>query len=50
MKKVPAPAKIVVNKYANEHQNCLIPHQHFMAMVFKIINALQAYKKAVTGK
>ncbi len=49
MKKIPAPAKIVVNKYANSHQGCLIPHQHFMAMVFNIIAALQAYKKAVAG-
>ena len=50
MKKIPAPAKIIVNKYANEHQGCLIPHQHFMAMVFAIIKALQSYKKAVMGK
>ena len=26
MKKIPAPAKITVNKYANSHQSCLIPH------------------------
>lgn len=49
MKKIPAPAKIIVNKYANEHQGCLIPHQHFMAMVFSIIKALNAYKKAMGG-
>lgn len=49
MKKIPAPAKIIVNKYANTHQNCLIPHQHFMAMVFKIITALQEYRKMMGG-
>lgn len=50
MKKIPAPAKIVINKYSNSHQSCLIPHQHFMAMVFEVIKALQAYRKAMTGK
>jgi replication factor C small subunit len=50
MSKVPAPAKIVVNKYANSHQNCLVPHMHFMAMVFDIIKVLQDYRKAVMGK
>lgn len=49
MKKIPAPAKIIVNEYANKHQNCLIPHQHFMAMVFKIIGALQEYRKMMGG-
>lgn len=49
MKKIPATAKIIVNKYANTHQNCLIPHQHFMAMVFKIIKSLQEYRKSVGG-
>ena len=50
MEKFPAPAKIIVNKYANGHQGCLIPHQHFMAMIFEIIKALQDYRKAVMGK
>jgi len=50
MKTVPPPAKIVINKYSNDHQNALVPHQHFMAMVFEIIKALQTYRKAVTGK
>lgn len=49
MKKVPAPAKIIVNKYSNTHQNCLIPHMHFMAMVFDIIKALQDYRKSMGG-
>lgn len=50
MKKIPAPAKIIVNEYANSHQGCLIPHQHFMAMVFKIIKSLKDYKSARSGK
>lgn len=49
-KRIPAPAKIQVNKYSNTHQNCLVPHMHFMAMVFEIIKSLKAYKKMVTGK
>jgi len=44
--KIPAPAKIIINKYANEHQGCLIPHQHFMAMVFDVIKVLRDYKVA----
>jgi len=50
MEKFPAPAKIVVNKYANSHQGALIPSMHFMAMIFEIIKSLQDYRKAVTGK
>ncbi len=50
MKKIPPPAKIVVNKYSNSHQNCLVPHMHFMGMMFEIIKTLQAYRKAVTQK
>lgn len=48
MKKIPAPAKIIINKYSNSHQNCLIPHMHFMSMIFEIIKALQAYRKAMS--
>ena len=50
MKKIPAPVKITVNKYSNSHQGCLIPHMHFMAMIFEIIKVLQDYRKAVVGK
>jgi DNA polymerase III delta prime subunit len=50
MDKFPAPAKIVVNKYSNSHNGCLIPTMHFMAMVFEIIKCLQDYRRAVTGK
>lgn len=47
--KFPAPAKIIINKYSNSHQNALVPHMHFMAMIFDIIKSLQDYKKAVGG-
>lgn len=49
MKKIPASAKIIVNKYSNSHQNCLVPHMHFMGMVFEIVNSLQAYRKSAMG-
>ena len=49
-KKIPSPAKIIINKYSNSHQGSLIPHQHFMAMIFAITKALGDYKKAVMRK
>lgn len=48
MQNFPAPAKIVVNEYANKHQGCLIPHQHLVAMVYKIIKTLMEYKRMMT--
>ena len=48
--KIPAPAKIIINKYSNDHQNCLVPHMHFMGMIFDIIRTLKDYRRAVTGK
>ena len=50
MKKIPAQAKIIVNKYSNTHQNCLVPHMHFMGMIFEIIKSLQEYRRAANGK
>lgn len=47
MKKFPAPAKIIVNKYSNSHKDCLVPQMHFIAMIFEIIKVLQDYKKMV---
>jgi len=49
-KKVPAPAKIIINKYANDHRGSLVPHMNFMGMVFDIIKALQEYKRMVSGR
>lgn len=50
MEKIPVPAKIIINKAANEHQEALVPNMHFMAMVFAIIKALRDYKVARGGK
>jgi DNA polymerase III delta prime subunit len=50
MKKFPSNAKIIVNKYSNSHQACLVPHQHFIAMVFEIIKSLQEYKIAMVKR
>jgi DNA polymerase III delta prime subunit len=46
---VPSIAKIIINKYSNSHADCLLPHQHFMAMIFEVIQGLQKYKQ-LTGK
>jgi len=48
MKTLPIPAKVIVNKYSNLHQNCLVPHMHFLGMIFEIIKALQDYKRILT--
>jgi replication factor C small subunit len=49
MKKFPAPAKVIVNKYSNSHQSCLVPNMHFMGMVFEIIKTLQEYKRLMVN-
>jgi len=46
--KLPANAKIVVNKYANEHPG-LVAEMNFMAMVYQIIVSLKEYKKLAGG-
>lgn len=50
MDKIPAPAKIIVNKYSLNHQSCLSPQMHFMAMVFDIIKSLRDFKLARTER
>jgi replication factor C small subunit len=50
MDKIPAPAKIMVNKYSLNHQACLSPQMHFMAMVFDIIKILRDFIVARTTK
>jgi len=49
MDKVPVQAKVIINRYSVDHQNCLIPSMHFMAMIFNIIQTLQEYKRLVTN-
>lgn len=46
MDKIPMPAKITINRYSLDHQSCLSPQMHFMAMVFDIIKTLRDYKLA----
>jgi hypothetical protein len=46
MDKIPMPAKIMINRYSLDHQSCLSPQMHFMAMVFDIIKTLRDYKLA----
>jgi len=48
--KIPANVKVVVNEFANGHNGCLVPHMHFMGMIFKMIVTLKEYKRLVTGK
>jgi DNA polymerase III delta prime subunit len=50
MKGVPAPAKVIINKAANDHQGCLLPHMHFMSMVYDVIKCLMEYIKSRSGK
>ena len=47
---IPAPAKIIINKYSNNHGDCLIPSMNFMSMVFDIIQTLQKYKQLISKK
>jgi len=46
-KEIPVPAKIVINKYSNSHQSCLVPSMHFSAMFFEIIQTLNVYYVAI---
>ena len=48
--KVPAVAKVLINKYSNSHADCLLPHMHFLAMLFEVIQSLQKYKQLVGKK
>lgn len=33
---IPVWAKIIINRYANDYQNCLIPPMHWCAMVYEV--------------
>lgn len=41
-KEIPVPFKIIVNKYANSHNNCLVDEAHFMAMVLEGLQTIGA--------
>ncbi len=47
-KEIPAQCKIIINKYTNSHNDCLVPTIHFSAMVFEMIKSIQDLNKAIT--
>ena len=46
-KSIPVPFKLIVNKYSNTHNNCLVDTMHFMGLIFEGIQELQKYSKMV---
>ena len=46
-KSIPVPFKLIVNKYSNTHNNCLVDTMHFMGLVFEGIQELQKYASQV---
>lgn len=44
-KELPVPLKIIVNKYANSHNSCLVASMHFFAMIYEMIKCIQDYGK-----
>lgn len=46
-KGIPVPAKVIINKYSNEHSLCLSPSMHFMGMIFEIIQSMKDYQNKV---
>jgi replication factor C small subunit len=44
---VPGNAKIIINKYSNDHQSCLIPSMHFCGFIFEMIKCLKEYEALV---
>lgn len=47
---IPTTAKIIINKYSNGHADCLLPHMHFLAGIFEVIQALQKYNQLIGKK
>lgn len=44
--KIPPWAKIIVNRYSNQHAMCAIPQCHFIAMIWEVIQTgVEYYKK-----
>lgn len=46
-KEIPAPCKVIINKYTNAHNDCLVPTIHFSAMIFEMIKSIQDLNKAI---
>jgi len=42
---IPVWAKIIINKYANDHNQAMIPPMHFMAMVYEIVKVKSEFDK-----
>lgn len=40
-------AKVIINKYSNSHNQCLVPRMHFIGMIFDIIQSIQSYYKSM---
>lgn len=49
-KDISVAAKIVINKYANSHKDCLVASMHFMGLVLEFIQTLSKYQQAVKEK
>ncbi len=42
---VPVYCKIIINKYSNNMNNCLVEEMHFMAMLYETIQSVMSYVK-----
>jgi len=40
-KNIPSNVKVIINKYANNHKDCLVDEMHFVAMIFEIGNMIK---------
>jgi len=47
MESIQTNVKIIINKYSNTHQGCLIPAMHFIGMIFEIIQTIRDYKNSI---
>jgi len=49
-KDISVAAKIVINKYANSHKDCLVASMHFMGLVLEFVQTLSKYQQTVKEK
>ena len=45
--RIPANAKVTINKYGIMHQNCIIPHMNYIAMIYEIIKVIEKYNRLI---
>lgn len=50
LKDVPPFVKVQINKYANDHKNCLSPSMHFIGLVYETISAIKRFQALTAGK